>query len=63
MRRAASLILALALVGAGAYWAIHIWLYAERLYAKVLLAPLFMIVTGCIWLYNDYFDATTRKRP
>ncbi len=52
----------MSLVVAGAAWGVHIWLYAERLYAKVLLAPVFMVIIGTIWLYNDFIDATPNER-
>ena len=58
MRRIISLLLALILVVVGIYWAVHIWMYAEVIYAKALLAPIFMIVIGCIWLYADFIGAT-----
>ncbi len=62
MRRIISFVFAVALVVAGASWAVHMWLYAERLYGKVLLAPVFMMVVGAIWLYSDFIDATPDER-
>ena len=63
MRRLISFLVALGLIAAGIFWAIHIWLYAEKIYVKVLLAPTFMVVIGCIWLYYDYIDATPNEKP
>jgi hypothetical protein len=42
--------------------AFDILLYAQRVYAKVLLAAVFMITVGCIWLYSDYIDAIPNER-
>jgi len=39
------------------------WLYAGHLYAKVLLAPVSMVVFGCLWLYSDYTDAKPNEEP
>jgi len=63
MRRAICLILPLGLVAAGLYWTLHMWLYAGHLYAKVLLAPVSMVVFGCLWLYSDYTDAKPNEEP
>jgi hypothetical protein len=62
-RRIISLLCALALILGGAYWAVHIWLFAEAIHGKVILAPIFMICAGCFWLYYDYIEATPNERP
>jgi len=62
-RRIVSILCALGLIVGGAYWAIHIWLFAQVMHVRVLLAPIFMIFGGSFWLYYDYLDATPNDRP
>lgn len=62
MRRIVGFLVALGLIVAGLYWTFDILLYAQRVYAKVLLAPVFMITVGCIWLYSDSIDAIPNER-
>ena len=56
MRRAYGFLVAVFLVVAGVFWFINILVSAKVVYGLVVMAPLTMITTGCIWLYVDYVD-------
>jgi hypothetical protein len=55
-RRIIGLIFAIAVIAGGGYWAVTL-VYTELLSVK-LLAPVFMIVVGVIWVYKDFFERT-----